>query len=202
MWEVVDSLRPTLTWSYSDASCPDAYRISLSTGPLFKDDLGGLTSDSSLAWSPPASLQPGKEYAWAVQPINERAVGPIAGLRYFFTGPSCASDSLNAPRLLQPEAGAVVTNTEFLELTWEYPDPCLPGGYGVNLSTSLDFKDSPLNGGTGNPSTRWVTGDVPIADCTRYYWRIVACTGSECGPYSDVRTFRVDGTGSCPPEGP
>ncbi len=198
MWETVDSLVPMLTWSYPDATCvPQGYRISLSTGPLFVDDLSGGTGNPSTVWSPGAPLLPGKEYAWAVQPINGTTLGPIAGDRYFFTGPACAPDNLGTPSLLQPIDDAIISDTADPSLIWTYPDPCLPGDYGVRLSTRTDFEDDQLNGGTGNPSTRWAPG-TPLADCTRYYWQIVACSGTQCGTYSDVRTFRIMRSAACP----
>jgi hypothetical protein len=198
MWDTVDTLVPTLTWSYPDATCvPQGYRIQLATGPLFVDDLSGGTGNPSTAWLPGAPLQPGKEYAWAVQAITETTLGPVAGFRYFFTGPACAPDNLAAPSLLQPADDAIISDPDALSLLWTYPDPCLPGGYGVRLSTSTDFADSPLNGGTFNPSSRWGPG-VPLDDCTRYYWQIVACSGTQCGLYSDVRTFRIMRSADCP----
>jgi hypothetical protein len=201
MWETVDSLLPTLTWSYPDPSCtPQGYRISLSTGPFFVDDLSGGTGDASAAWSPGAPLQPGKEYAWSVEAINGTTLGPIAGERYFFTGLTCAAGTLKAPRLLEPEDGTIITDTVDPTLIWAYPDACLPGGYGVRLSTSTDFEGSVLNGGTGNPSTRWGPG-VPLTDCTRYYWQIVACDGGQCGPFSVVHTFRIEISPDCPNDG-
>jgi hypothetical protein len=178
---------------------PQGYRISLSTGPLFVDDLSGGTGNPSTVWSPGAPLQPAKEYAWAVQAIVGPTFGPIAGPRYFFTGPPCAPGSLQTPSLLQPVDDAIISDPDALVLIWTYPDPCLPGGYGVRLSTSTEFEHSPLNGGTGNPSTSWVPG-TQLADCTRYYWQIVACTETQCGPYSDVRTFRVMRSADCPGE--
>jgi hypothetical protein len=202
MWAVVDSLTPSLRWSYGDPSCnPEGYRIYLSTGPLFADDLSGGTGNPSTSWGPAAPLQPGTEYAWAVQAINGTALGPIAGTGYFFTGPSCEPTSLKAPDLLAPANNAVITDTLATSLIWDYPDPCLADGYLVDLSTSPAFDGSPLNGGTANPSTRWGPG-VPLTDCTRYYWRVAAHTGVQLGQYSEVHTFRVAVSLSCPAETP
>jgi hypothetical protein len=200
MWETVDSLVPMLSWSYPDIACvPQEYRVSLSTGPLFVDDLSGATGNPSTVWLPGAPLQPGKEYEWAVEPIVGPTLGPIAGFRYFFTGPACAPDSLATPSLLQPLDDAIVSDPAGPFFSWTYPDPCLPGGYGVRLATSTDFEGSPLNGGTGTPSSRWVPG-TDLADCTRYYWQVVACTDTQCGPYSEIRTFRIMRSAACPGE--
>jgi hypothetical protein len=199
MWEVVNLLTPTLSWSYPDASCnPQGYRIELRTGPLFTDDLSGGTGNPSTTWSPGSPLQPGKEYEWAVSPINGTTLGPIAGYRYFFTGPACDTASLHAPALLSPEDGASVTDLN-PSLIWLYPDPCVPQGYAVNLSTDPTFTDTSLDGGTGNPTTRWGPGH-PLSDCTTYFWRIAPMNDTTLGPFSEVNSFQTNATGTCAPE--
>ena len=204
MWSVVDSLSPSLTWSYPDATCnPQGYAIDLATGPFFTDDLGGGTGNPSTSWSPGSPLQPGKEYAWGVQAINGTTLGPYAGFSYFFTGPMCNTDALMAPTLLEPAYNAVVTELE-PTLIWQYPDPCLPQGYRVDLSTDITFADTSLSGGTGNPSTRWGPG-TPLADCTVYFWKITPVNGSTLGPASGIFAFSIDISGTCPtptPVGP
>jgi hypothetical protein len=198
MWGTVDTLTPTLNWTYPESDCvPEGYTVHLETGPFFADDLGG--SSAAPSWLVPSPLEPGTEYAWGIQPMAGSTAGPYAGSHYFFTGPSCVSGELRKPNLLVPANNAVVDDLGSLSLIWDYPDPCLPGGYAVNLSTSLVFDGSPLNGGTGNPSTRWGPGD-PLDDCTRYYWRVAPMLGEELGQYSEVWTFRVDLTGTCAPE--
>lgn len=199
MWDTVDSLTPSLTWSYPNLSRqPEGYLISLQTGPFFADELGGEVTGPSTSWSPAAPLQAGTEYAWSVEAVDANSRGPVAGYEYFFTGPSCAANTLKAPDLLSPEDGAVIRSRS-PTLIWHYPDPCLPSGYAVNLSTSLDFEGSPLNGGTGTPSTRWGR-DVPLSDCARYYWRVAAGIGAQFSEYSEVHTFRIDTSGGCPAE--
>ena len=199
MWAIVNTLSPTLTWSYPDPSCtPQGYRIELRTGPLFTDDLSGGTGNPSTTWSPGSPLQPGREYEWAIQPINGTTLGPIAGYRYFFTGPVCATDSLKAPALLHPEDGSEVHELD-PSLIWQYLDPCVPQGYRVDLSTDPSFTDTSLSGGTGNPSTRWGPGH-PLADCTTYFWRTAPINGTTLGPFSNVFTFHTNVTGSCAPE--
>jgi hypothetical protein len=199
MWEIVSSLLPTLSWTYPDASCnPEGYRIELRTGPLFTDDLSGGTGNPSTLWSPGSPLQPGREYEWAIQPINGTTLGPIAGYRYFFTGPMCDTASLHAPALLQPEDGAVITDLN-PSLIWQYPDPCLPHGYRVDLSVDPTFTDTSLSGGTGNPSSRWGPGS-PLIDCTTYFWRIAPINDTTLGPFSVANSFRTNVSGTCAPE--
>ncbi|MBK9925887.1 MAG: SH3 domain-containing protein [Anaerolineales bacterium] len=196
MWSTVDSLSPTLQWTYPSSSCtPQGYAITLRTGPFFTDDRGGGTGNPSTSWSPGSPLEPGKEYAWSVAPINDTTLGPSAGRFYFFTGPTCATDSLVAPVLLEPAEGASFNEAND-SLIWDYPADCAPEGYRVDLSVDPTFADTSLSGGTGNPSTRWGPGS-PLVDCQIYYWRIAPINGTTLGPFSTSRSFVRDETGLC-----
>ncbi len=198
MWDIVDDLMPSLDWAYTDPACPpDSYSVHLRTGPFFGDDLGASSTDSS--WTPPSALEPGTEYAWGIQAIDDAVTGPYTGERYFFTGPLCDPAELKAPMPLTPINHWVVDDLGSLSLIWDYPDGCLPEYYQIDLATSTTFTGSPLNGSTGNPSTRWGPGQ-PLADCTRYFWRVRGGIDSNLGPYSPIYTFRVDLQGNCPAE--
>ncbi len=202
MWAVVSSLTPTLSWTSADSSVPypydschpSGYRVRLSTGPFFYDTNYGYTGPGDTDWAPYAPLQPGTEYAWAVQPESGSSFGPIAGNRYFFTGPICATSALVAPDLMQPANGTMV-NELSPSLIWKYPDPCVPEGYRIDLSTDPSFADTSLSGGTGNPSTRWGPGS-DLMDCTWYYWRVAPINGTTLGPFSITRSFMVN-MGTC-----
>jgi hypothetical protein len=204
MWSVVGSLSPSLSWSYPDATCnPQGYAVDLKTGPFFTDDLGGGTGNPSTTWGPGSPLQPGKEYAWGVQAINGTTVGPYAGFNYFFTGPMCETAALVAPTLLQPANYSIVNDLN-PTLIWQYPNPCLPEGYRIDLSTDVTFADTSLSGGTGNPSTRWGPGHA-LVDCTVYFWKISPINDTTLGPTSGVFSFSTDVNGTCPtptPVGP
>ncbi len=148
-------------------------------------------------------MQPGKEYAWGVQAMNGITAGPYAGFSYFFTGPMCETAALVAPALLQPVNYAIINNLN-PTLIWQYPNPCLPEGYRVDLSTDVTFADTSLSGGTGNPSTCWGPGE-PLADCTVYFWKIAPINGTTLGPASGLFSFITDVNGTCPtptPVGP
>ncbi len=140
-------------------------------------------------------MEPGKEYAWNVAPINGTTLGPLAGRFYFFTGPTCATVSLVAPVLLEPADGASF-NENVDSLIWDYPEDCAPEGYRVDLSVDPTFADTSFSGGTGNPSTRWGPG-APLVDCQTYYWRIAPINGTTLGPFSPSRSFVRDASGSC-----
>jgi hypothetical protein len=195
-WSTVASLSPTLQWSYPSAACnPEGYAITLQTGPFFTDSLGGGTGNPSTSWSPGAPLEPGKEYAWSVAPINGTTLGPASAKFYFFTSPTCATASLVAPVLLEPANGASF-NEASQSLIWDYPQDCAPEGYRVDLSVDPSFADTSLSGGTGNPSTRWGPG-APLVDCQTYYWRIAPINGTTLGPFSETRSFVRDASGVC-----
>ena len=112
---------------------------------------------------------------------------------------TCATASLQAPALLAPADGSVITILE-PTLSWQYPDPaCTPQGYRIDLSTDPTFADTSLSGGTGNPSTSWGPGHA-LADCTTYFWKVAGINDTTLGPASGVFTFRTNASGTCAPE--
>jgi hypothetical protein len=209
MWETVWSWQPTLVWTYpagpygeypspyyygAEACIPENYRVTLRTGPFFTDNLGGDTASAGGSWVPPTVLQPGTEYAWAIQPLVGGVPGPIAGYRYFFTGPTCDTAALVAPNLLEPSNGAVIDDN-WPTLIWDYPEDCAPEGYRIDLSTTSDFSDTSLSGGTGNPSTRWAAGH-PLDNCATYYWKVAPINDTTLGPASVTYHFRIQNPGT------
>jgi hypothetical protein len=213
------SLQPSFEWAYpgyyisngpydiGKGRCATAaFHISLSTGPSFQDELGtsvagvpGFDTLYTRTWMPAAALQPGRMYRWKIRPFSQGVEGPVSELRYFFTGPQCDPAALVSPTLLAPLNDWTVNDLGNLSLTWWYPGACLPDGYDVEISTSLVFDGSPLNGSMNNPSTLWGPLQT-LDDCTRYYWRVRSFRQNQPGPYSMAYTFRVDLSGSCAPE--
>jgi hypothetical protein len=209
-WSLVDTLTPTLGWTFptidypypsAGTTCrPELYRVYLSTGPFFVDELGFDVEGKKTSATVPSDLEPGTEYAWGVQPFSFDESGPYAGNRYFFTGPVCSADALVAPVLLSPFNGGTVNELN-PSLIWDYPDDtCRPEGYRIELDTSPEFTNPDLNGGTGNPSTRWGPGDS-LTECTTYYWRVTPMVESTVmGPTSETFSFSVNvGGGACTP---
>ena len=131
MWAVVNSLSPTLSWTYPDASCnPQGYAIRLETGPFFTDSLGGGTGNPSTTWGPGSPLQPGREYAWGVRAINGTTLGPFAGSSYFFTGPMCATvrpGCTDPARTCQRRSGKRPEPQPDLAVSGSLPATGLPG---------------------------------------------------------------------------
>jgi hypothetical protein len=147
-----------------------------------------------LHWSPIGPLAPATEYHWGVNAFVPAGNGPYAGDRVFFTGPVCATSALAAPTLGTPTNGAILAELR-PTLSWDYPDPCVPQGYRIDLSTDSSFADTSLSGGTGNPSTRWSPG-TELTNCTTYYWRVAPINGTTLGPFSITRNFMIN-TGAC-----
>lgn len=204
MWAVVSSLTPTLSWASTDVTTPypyddcvpSGYKVRLRMGPTSTFNMGGTNYGAgNRTWTPASPLAPGAEYHWGVSAFGTFGDGPYAGDRIFFTGPMCATSALVAPTLWEPNNGVLV-NTLQPTLIWDYPDPCLPEGYRIDLSTDATFADTSLSGGTGNPSTRWGPGS-DLTDCTWYYWRVAAINGTTLGPFSITRNFMVNVSGAC-----
>jgi len=204
MWETISTLTPTFSWNANDLAvpypyddcAPFGYKIVLKEGPLFNTDIGIESHYPSVhQWTPTTPLQPGKAYEWSVAPFVGTGTGPFADASYFFTGPVCPTADLVAPVLLAP-IGATMTDAIQPLLIWDYPNPCVPEGYRVDLSTDPSFEDTSLSGGTGNPSTRWLPG-TDLTDCTWYYWRVAAINGTTLGPFSNTRSFMINLTGEC-----
>ena len=207
---VVDTLTPELTWRYGDATTPcvpDHFELYLYTGPTFDDATAIRETLPATArrWTPPTALQPATAYAWSIHAVgSDGRAGASAGRIVFFTGPMCeAGTALAAPALLAPANGAAFDyhRDSFI---WDYPEPCLPDGYRIEVSTAADFSvDVGLNGGTGNPSTTWGLGHAP-SPCQIYYWRVAAVRANgTVGPFSETRHFLVNPPpgGDCAPWG-
>ncbi|KXK16014.1 MAG: hypothetical protein UZ14_CFX002000190 [Chloroflexi bacterium OLB14] len=194
---VVDSLSPTLQWTYpSDTCAPEGYAITLWEGPILVTNIGGGTGNPSTSWGPGSPLQPGKQYRWKVAPINGTTLGPESGTGIFFTGPTCTDADLIAPVQLEPADGAIFNQSTDL-LWWDYTAGCTPTGYKADVSTDSTFASGLLPPGPEDvPLTRLSLGD-PLVECETYYWRVAARNGATIGAYSPTRSFIADTTGTC-----
>jgi hypothetical protein len=80
----VNTLLPTLSWSYPGTCSPEGYRIDLSPVSDFSDtSLSGGTGNPSTTWSPGEELQDCTVYFWRVAGINGTTLGAFSGLRAF-----------------------------------------------------------------------------------------------------------------------
>lgn len=192
-WDVEDGSAVTLEWSYPDSSCvPDEFEIILSQERDFSTiEITQLVPGGSTSWTTPA-LDEAEEYFWRVRAKVGSTYGPYSSeLRSFFTLPYCTASDLYRATAVNPAPGGIFMRG-YDSLEWEYPiSSCIPESYRIELSTEPDFIDTSLNGGTGNPSTRWGPGS-PLDPATQYFWRVTAYADGTWGPPTITYSFYTD----------
>ncbi len=206
---VVDTLRPTLEWSFTDSTCdPEYFLLALDHNwspmeteggtPLYEIRIPGTYR----SWVPPAPLTEGSVYIWEISArVGEIPYSTDAAL--FRTGPECvviSPGTMSAPILLYPPDRSVVSVRRPL-LEWRDPTGCLPpGDYRVQISETASF-DSPIMEYAVDGNGWYMETEVP-EDCTTYYWRVKIDLrdriDSEDGPWSATWSFRTNFTGTCP----
>jgi hypothetical protein len=209
---------PWLTWemkavTYASPSAtvachPDKYRVSISTAPMFSDELGSEVTPMEVTggWTIPA-LQEGKTYRWNVTAFRNGLPGPTSVTRTFSIGSDCTQEQLLGPTLLEPADNAIV-HTSQPTFRWDTTMTCLPMGYNFfyhehdapPVYWDLPFTAPDLSGRLDDIGT-------DLKDCTEYDWGVYACTDSSTddsclwseGPASEVWGFRVmlPGTTNC-----
>jgi hypothetical protein len=203
--QVIDSLTPTLTWSYEGECEPEAFKISFFSDREFPDATTVEREADTTWWVPPA-LEPGSGYRWYVQAISGSAEGPWTG-GDFRTGPVCGDPSAYAaPALLGPADGESVPlqhitlsdgtliPTVSFHFTWDDPSSCLPPeGYRLQISPWRDFRpgsDLDEFTTTHQRAMFFFPPGVEWRSCSNYYWRVstVLPDGSD-GPTSETWAF-------------
>lgn len=215
------SNKPLLTWEFkavtypspgAPAAChPDKYRVSISTAPLFTDELGSDVTAAAVTggWTSPA-LQYGKTYHWNVTAMTAGGVlGPTSVTRTFSIGSDCTEAQLQAPVLLQPANNSIVDTTT-PKFRWDTTMTCLPKGYYFRYSTDPTLlHGGTVGGGSLSGGLDWI--GTYLSDCTIYYWRVAAFVDDPpvglgpfdglpgVGPSSGTWMFKVmlPGTTSC-----
>jgi len=215
----VTSNTPWLTWELkavtypspgAPAAChPDKYRVSVSTAPMFTDELGSDVTAMAVTggWTSPA-LQYGKTYHWNVTAISDGLPGPTSVTRTFSIGSDCTQAQLQAPVLLEPALDSIV-NTTTPRFRWDTTMTCLPKGYYLQYWPWMQ-PGGTVAGGSLSGGLDWI--GTNLSDCTLYMWRVtalldMAAIGSinnwpvpGAGPSSPTWKFTVmlPGTTSCP----
>ncbi len=202
---------PWLTWEMkavtypspgAPVTChPEKYRVSISTGPAFTDELGREVTPMEVTggWTSPA-LENGKTYRWNVTAISDGLPGPTSVTRIFLVGSDCTQDQLQSPVLLEPANNSIV-HTTTPSFRWDTTMTCLPKGY------YLFYHERDV------PPPQWppccilapdLSGELDdigtdLKDCTFYNWWVHAYIEPPAGksyifgagPPSEVREFQV-----------
>lgn len=206
---VVDTLTPTLTWTYPDPSChPDHYQITIydrdvvrwpndflryPPTPIFQ----GRTVADETYFNVPASagLQPGETYFVKVVAKTAENAGDNFNVWWFSTGPTCPAGptGLLPPTLLYPPDGAIMYFPDTINLEWDNQMTCWPyNDFYLQIATDEDFNNLVWWGTTHYKEAIWISDGPPMfSDCTRYYWRVQTTSESAGGPFSETWSFII-----------
>lgn len=130
----VDTLLPSLAWSYPANCTPEGYRIDLSqTADLSTITHSGGTGDTSTEWSPAEELEDCTLYFWRVAGINGTALGPFSGTRAFVVDDTGACEATAPVPEASGSIGGVVWH-DLCSLPSESisapPEGCIAAGEG------------------------------------------------------------------------
>jgi hypothetical protein len=197
-YTIVTSLSPSFQWTYPDDCVPEGYSIEVTTygGYGYGTTITGGTGSPATSWGPASPLEPATDYEWHVAAINGTTLGPWSDSYRFWTGPICAPDDLEVPIPLGPPDGSTQT-TPHVPLNWQYPDPCVPTDYYVELDTSPSFPGPNLMADPIAPATAQIHGGA-LTDCTMYYWHVQAIEAGVTTAFSPTWSFYTDFDGLCP----
>jgi len=198
---VVADLQPVFFWEYPEECSPEGYRVEVTDYGTYDDSdtISGGPGTSSTTWSPSEPLLPATDYEWRVAAMNGETLGPYSMSTRFWTGPLCDASTMPAPALAQPADGSTVDNSH-PPLVWTHAEGCLPEYYSVDLSADPGFGGPSLVADFHSPAKAVIPAEE-LADCTTYYWRVVAHRGGGTPPMSSTWTFQTNFTGSCPGDG-
>ena len=204
---VVNTLTPTISWSYPDETCvPDHYEISIYDRDVIRsipreermryyaDGPVHSVETTDLFYSVPegAGLQAGQTYFLTIDSVTDD--GEVSATTGWFTiGPLCHEDTiLHPPVLVYPPDNTMVYFPDTIDLEWNNPMPCVPAeDYYLEIATTEDFSEMTWWGTTHYREVTWISNGPPLfSDCTRYYWRVRSDpAGADEGPYSETWSF-------------
>lgn len=194
-WLTWEMKAVTYPWPGGPVAChPEKYRISISTAPLFTDELGSEVTAMEVTggWTSPA-LQYGKTYRWHVAAISGGVLGPTSVTRTFSVASVCTKDQLQGPVLLAPANHSIVHTTR-PTFRWATTMTCVPTGYVLHWFETYAHPWCLSDGVHGDlviaPDVSGTLDDIgtDLKDCTQYQWLVSACTDP-----SDVTTCVASG---------
>ncbi len=198
---VVPDLRPVLAWEFPADCTPGAYQVQVTDYGTYDDSdtISGGASGDATTWLPADNLLPATDYEWRIAATNGGGLGPYSQSTRFWTGPLCDAATMPAPMLAQPADGSTVDSSH-PPLVWTHAEGCLPEYYSVDLSTDPGFGGPSLVADFHSPAKAVIPAEE-LADCTTYYWRVVAHRGAATPPYSSTWSFTTNFAGACPGSG-
>lgn len=195
---------PGFQWTYPDDACvAEGYHLQVASDPGFSSLIFDESrSGAATYWQPVFEFENCGVYYWHVAATQGGGDGPYSPTELFSTNvvwtctQPCTEEQLVAPIPMSPAQSANV-GTEPTEglvpslLRWKYMMPCLPGGFGVHLSSEPDFSDTRLFGGVSPVSSTISTWspDELLEPATQYWWEVSAGVGTTFGPSSPARSF-------------
>jgi transposase-like protein len=165
----------SLTWHASAGAT--SYQVQLTADSTFATL---LINDSTVTdTSRVVGLVNSTRYYWRVSAQNSSDISAYSSIRTFFTAPLTPA----APALIAPAQNALnvpVSTT----LIWNASNRAV--SYRVQLSADSTFATMLVNDSTATDTTRAVG---PLANNTRYYWRVNAKNAGGTSNFSQRRTF-------------
>lgn len=205
MYAVLDDLTPAISWEFPGSGClpeftnlevwsVENYLHGASAGYLV---MGGHPVGYNFTWPEDNPLLPGHTYFLRLTPTavdgESYLPGPGAFVA-FSTGPVCGAGEMPvAPRPHWFPNDWTVDPTPGFSLEWNNNLTCWPeDGFVVQLSRTPTF--TRVIEMTTPMESLWVysgmVADLPIANCTRYFWRVRAdLPGRDDEPWSETWTF-------------
>ncbi len=186
MWEVVNSLQPSLTWKYPTVI------FGPSPTPTLVPASGGSGGGGSVPGGP--TLVPGTLPTLAA-PVPPGGPFEPVPVPYFYPHPPFSYfPYFETPYFFLPYFWPAL---EPLPYKFVYTTAsCSPQGYRVSLQTGPNFSDD-LGGNTNN--THW-SPSTPLQPATEYRWGVAAVSGGGVGPFAGYRYFFTGPLCECTPE--
>ncbi|MBN2387624.1 MAG: SH3 domain-containing protein [Anaerolineales bacterium] len=212
---VVDTLTPTLSWSYPDPSChPDHYLLTLYDQDVIRWPNDYLehppvpihraqTTETDYRIPAEVGLLSGTTYFWEVMTATDSGESGGRVISWFTVGPRCHADTRLLPPLLEyPPNGQAAYFPGSVDLEWDNQNACLPaGGFRIEISTQEDFSSLVWYADARFQEITWISSHPPLfEDCQQYFWRVQANPeGGGAGVYSETWSFILMYTGFfCP----
>lgn len=170
----------SLTWDYAPRSVNYNIQISEAAGFDSLEVEENIIADTSYAIS---ALAGQKKYHWRVQAVNPSGQSDFSDSRNFTTGYPAT------PQLIYPahETPDIPLDTVY---TWNETEAA--DSYRIQISASLDFKESAIVMDSSGVTTTSFELDEPLKEDKFYFWRVTAKNQYGTGLWSNVHAFKTE----------